>query len=72
MKRYIKSSVKFHKANLGTGLKADNGYSIESNGRVGGMGIYVVRDPNGKKVETVFSLPKAKQIIIDIAEGRYE
>jgi hypothetical protein len=71
MKRYIKSSVKFHRGNLG-GYVADNGYSIETNGRVGGMGIYVVRDPSGKKVETSSSLAEAKQIIIDIAEGRYE
>lgn len=71
MKRYIKSSVKFHRGNLG-GYVADNGYSIETNGRVGGMGIYVIRDPNGKKIETVSSLVEAKQIIIDIAEGQYE
>lgn len=70
MKRYVKSTVKFHKASLGSGLKADNGYTIESNGRIGGMGIYVIRDPNGKKVETASSLAEAKQIIIDIAEGR--
>lgn len=71
MKKYVRSSVKFHKGNLG-GYIADNGYSIESNGRIGGMGIYVIRDPHGKKVETVTSLPEAKQIIIDIAEGKYE
>ena len=70
MKKYIRSSIKFHKGRF-NGLVADNGYSIESNGRIGGMGIYVVRDPAGKKIDTCSSLENAKQIIIDISEGRY-
>ena len=69
MKRYISSTIKFHPRGFG-GFRADNNYTIEKNGSIGGMNIYVVRDSKGKVIERVGSLAEAKQIIINIAEGR--
>lgn len=70
MKRYIRSTIKFHKVGLGC-LKTDSGYMIKPNGEYLGTRWYDIYNPSGERIQhNVTGLKNARELVADIIEGR--
>lgn len=72
MKRYIISTIKFHKVGVGC-LKTDSGYMIKPNGEYLGTRWYDIYNPDGERIQrNVSGLKDAREMVADIIEGRID
>lgn len=70
MKRYISSTIKFHKVGLGC-LKTDSGYMIQPAGEYLGTRWYNIYNPEGEKIQrNVSGLKQAREMVADIIDGK--